>query len=199
MSESPQSDPVAVDETTEEKMIVVDPDDYRQTRELRQIHDAKEAYSELKTGDELADRQQYVARVQNLIQELEPLMRQLDTEKDYLDEVPLGGPILVAEPDVRIPYDSDTDDIVDTKAEAIQLAKQQGLARETNLTGLTSLLGPAKYRTLSQKYSGVYIVSTEAEYYPRKICDNAFRFCREFVANAGLGVKIEEDKGPARI
>jgi hypothetical protein len=43
MSESPQDEPIEVEESTEEKNVfVVDPEDYQKTRKLKAINDAKD-------------------------------------------------------------------------------------------------------------------------------------------------------------
>jgi hypothetical protein len=49
MSETPQTEQVEVDESTEEKNVfVVDPDDYQKTRKLKAINDAKDHVRQLR-------------------------------------------------------------------------------------------------------------------------------------------------------
>lgn len=185
----------------ESKLLVVDPDDYRQTRQLKQIHNAKDEYSKLKTADEPTKARIYVQRIQGLIHELEPLMRRLDTKKNYLDDVYLGT-VLNFDEDTKIRYSRKQDDLPNSKSEAIQLAKSEGEIEEVELTGLETLIEATGYYTHGQGRrdpAGHKIIKPELTPFDRMICDRAYRFCREFIAEADLGLQIEEDTGPARI
>jgi hypothetical protein len=189
------------EEGEEAKLLVVNPEDYRQTRQLRQIHDAKEAYSELKEAEEPVPREVYVNRIQKLIMELEPLMRRLTTEIDYLEEGLLGE-FLEFEEGVEIEVARRDESLPDTEDEAVELAKKRGIAERRKITGLSTLLEADGY--LSYEYNmgmtcGNSFIETEFEPFSRKICDRGFRYCREFMAEADLGLNLEADTGPAQI
>jgi len=192
---------VQEEEAEEAKLLVVNPEDYRQTRQLRQIHDAKEAYSELKEVEEPVPREVYVNRIQKLIMELEPLMRRLTTEIDYLAEGYLGD-ILEFDEGVKIEYARRDESLPDTKAEAVELAKREGKANKRKLTGLDTLIDADGYLSyewdIGNCNSNSYI-ETEFEPFSRKMCDRGFRYCREFMAEADLGLNLEVDTGPAQI
>lgn len=187
----------------ESKLLVVDPDDYRQTRQLKQIHNAKEEYSKLKTSKDDDRRIEYINRIQNLILELEPLMRRVDTERNYLEEVEIGT-IFKWKDGFKVEYSPNVPDIVDTKKEAIALAKQENKAKSVDLRGVESLLGSNGYTTYSSRYRShsrpqKRVLHSEFQHYNRYLCDSAFRACREFIAEADLGLQVERDTGPAEI
>jgi len=193
-----------VDEEGEEesKLLVVDPDDYRQTRQLKQIHNAKEEYSKLKTSQDNHKPIEYINRIQNLILELEPVMRRLDTEKDYLNGVKIGT-VFTWEKGFKVEYSEDISELVDTKQEAIELAKAEGKAGDKELIGLSSLLGSNGYVGYTKRTVGLSsqkkTLRPEFKYYSQYLCDEAFRACREFIAEADLGLQVERDTGPAEI
>lgn len=193
-----------VDEESDEesKLLVVDPDDYRQTRQLKQIHNAKEDYSKLKTTEEGISSGTHLQRVRGLILELEPLMKRLDTQNDYLQGVHLGS-VLDFEEDVHIEYDKKIGELVDTKSEAIELAKSKGYAKEVDIVGLETLLESGGFRTydvdMAYGIDNVSRLTSEFQVFGPQICDKAYRYCREFIAEADLGLQVEEDTGPAQI
>jgi hypothetical protein len=187
----------------ESKLLVVDPDDYRQTRQLKQIHNAKEEYSKLKTSQDDHKRIEYINRIQNLILELEPLMRRLDTEKDYLNEVKIGT-VFTWKKGFKVEYSENTSEIADTKQEAIELAKAEGKAGNKEIVGVSSLLGSNGYIGYNLRRAGSLgsqkkVVHHEFKHYSQYLCDEAFRACREFIAEADLGLQVERDTGPAEI
>jgi hypothetical protein len=187
----------------ESKLLVVDPDDYRQTRQLKQIHNAKEEYSKLKTSQDNHKSIEYINRIQNLILELEPVMRRLDTEKDYLNGVKIGT-VFTWEKGFKVEYSEDISELVDTKQEAIELAKARGKAEEKELVGVSSLLGSNGYIGYNSRRTGGLSsqkkrLHPEFKHYSQYLCDEAFRACREFIAEADLGLQVERDTGPAEI
>lgn len=183
--------------------LVVDPDEYRETRQLKQIHNAKEKYAELKETEDSVEPELYPNRVQNLIVELEPLMSRLETEVDYLNGVTLGN-VVVLEDGTKIEYGSGCNrGGPNSKQAAIDVAISQGKAERQTLTGLKSILGTPGYHAPSvgrtpMGSDGNSLVA-EFRYYPPSVCDVAFRYCRKFIAEAGLGIRLTEDKGPAQI
>jgi len=189
----------------ESKLLVVDPDDYRQTRQLKQIHNAKEEYSKLKTSKDGHRKIEYINRIQNLILELEPLMRRVDTEKNYLEEIEIGT-VLKWEDGFKVEYSPDIPDIADTKEEAIALAKQRNKAKSVELHGVQSLIGSNGYTTYGSRRRHSQVgrpnkteLHSEFNHYSPYLCDSAFRACREFIAEADLGLQVERDTGPAEI
>lgn len=201
MSETPQ-EAAEIEESDEEKRIlVVDPDDYRQTQQIKQIHQAKREYAEVKTDPE-AEMIEYVRHVQNLIHELEPVMMRIDTDTDYLNEYELGT-LRMADEDLHVEYDSDQDELLSTKEEAIEYARDQGYVYDRTLEGLNSLLGiPGFYgveRSSGPFYYSPKYIEAKFRYWPTPITDSAYRACRKFIAEAGLGLEFGKDKGPAEI
>lgn len=190
-----------IDSEEENNILVVDPDDYRQTQQLKQIHKAKEKYTELKTLDEPVQKPLYVKRIQSLVMELEPVMEQVDTEKDYLQGVKIDT-IRTVEEGTEIHYSEDDENLCDTKEEAISLAKELGHIQEVTLWGVASVLDYGGYMGISEKrthYRQPNKLTAEKRYFSRSQCDTVFRYCRAFISEAGLGLKIEEDTGPAQI
>jgi hypothetical protein len=194
----------SIDESSiDGNIVILDPEDYRQTRQLKQIHNAKEEYSKLKISEDSHKRIEYINRIQNLILELEPLMRRVDTEKNYLEEVEIGT-IFKWEDGFEVEYSPDIPDIVDTEEEAIALAKQKNKAKSVDLRGVESLLGVNGYSTYVIKRNLVgrtnkNVLRSDFELFGRYTCDSAFRACREFIAEADLGLQVERDTGPAEI
>jgi hypothetical protein len=136
-------------EDKESELLVVDPDDYRQTRQIRNIHDTKEKYQELRRSEETFKREVHVRRVRNLIEELEPLMRRLETETDYLDGVHIGT-VTQFDENVKVWYEN-VGVPEPTKKQVVEHAIEEGVAQELDLEGVTTL---ATQTTVTKSYYG---------------------------------------------
>lgn len=187
-----------------DNLIVVNPDDYRQTRQIKQIHKLKEAYTKDKREGESKSR--VYSTLQSLILELEPLMARLDTEGEYL-KADICTIELTGEDFDYIQFSKEHDELVDTKEEAISWAKEKGWIS-------TVTIDLEDVATRGYRYNGYDVKSKrtalDGTHRPGKVYqttkelssvdfDRAFRICRKFITEADLAARVEEDTGPARI
>jgi hypothetical protein len=225
MTETPEGKKL-IDESEEENaLFVVDSETYQQNKQLKQIYKAKEEYAKLHREAEPVDQAVYWSKIKALIMELEPLMRQMETDRDYLNEYHLAT-VDLALGEFEVHWSERVESLgCNSKEEAIQLAIQEGhIVTEYDVTGLSYLLKANAYlgyrktqkdaiRTdegwkidnrLSRSQAHfeeatVHVLTETKKQFDVQVLDKAYRACREFMSEAGLALKLEEDKGPARI
>jgi hypothetical protein len=215
-----------IDEAEEENaLFVVDSETYQQNKQLKQIYKAKDEYAKLHREPESADEAVFWSKIKALIMELEPLMRQMETDVDYLNEYHLTT-VGTATTRFEVHWSERVEPLWDSKEEAIQTAVDDGyIVRDYDVTGLDHLLNGFAYlgyhtkeKTAINTNEGwkiednpirssqprfeeatVHVLTETKKKYDIRVFDKAYRGCREFMSEAGLALNLEEDKDPVRI
>jgi hypothetical protein len=228
MTETPEGKKPIEEAEEENALFVVDSETYQQNKQLKQIYKAKEEYAKLHREAEPADQAVYWSKIKALIMELEPLMRQMETDVDYLNEYHLTT-VDLATTQFEVHWSERIESLgCGSKEEAIQTAIHDGyIVRDYDVTGLNRLLDANAYlgyhadhttqktaintndgwKVDTSIYSSrprfekatVHVLTETKKHYDRQVFDKAYRGCREFMSEAGLALNLEEDKDPVRI
>ena len=159
-----------VEESEEATFAVVDPDDYRKTKKLQAIQKSKDHYKELK---------------RNRNQKMQELKDQWKNWREAYRQRQASA-------------------IADYASELIPLI-EEGLENDTlSEDDLIASLGPNKadldVRTVAKEGGQVPIgENRERKPMPRANCDEVYRQLERIERKLGLGLQLEENKGPAEI
>jgi hypothetical protein len=225
MTEAPEGKKPIGEAEEENALFVVDSETYQQNKQLKQIYNAKEKYVKLHREPEGADQTVFWSKIKALIMDLEPLMRQMETDVDYLNEYHLTS-VDLAPTKFEVQWSEQVEELgYSSKKEAIQVAIREGhIIRNHDITGLSYLLEAnaypgyqtAKKRAIRTdegwkidkmmfssrprfEEATAHVLTRTKEEFDIQVLDKAYRGCREFMSEAGLALRLEEDKGPARI
>jgi len=225
MRETPEGKKPIEEAEEENALFVVDSETYQQNKQLKQIYKAKEEYAKLHREAEGVDQTVFWSKIKALIMELEPLMKQMGTEVDYLNDYHLTT-VDLATTQFEVQWSERVESLgCKSKEEAVQTAINEGhICRDVDVTGLSHLLEANAYRGYhktrkkairtnkgwkigNRLYSSqprfekttVHVLTDTRKQYDTRTFDKAYRACREFMSEAGLALKLKEDKGPARI
>jgi len=222
MTEPPENTKPVEEPEDDNAVFVVDTDTYRQNKQLKQIYKAKDEYAKLHRQPEGVNKAVYWNKLKALIMELEPLMKQMETNVDYMEEYHLTT-VDVKRKDFEIHWSQHVPSLVDTKQEARRMAIEQGnIVPDFEVKGLNKILDggymgvdtdtkiaakiQGEWKLISplsrqqrQETATVHYLTGAKKKYEIKTFDTAYRACREFMSEAGLALQLEEDKGPVRL
>jgi hypothetical protein len=225
MTETPAEKKPIEEAEEENALFVVDSETYQQNKQLKQIYKAKEEYAKVHREAEGVDQRAFWSKIKALIMELEPLMKQMETNIDYLNDYHLTS-IDLAAPELEIQWSEEVEELdYNSKEEAMQVAIQENrISKDYDVTGLSHLLQANVYPSYEQverrairteegwkidkmqfsstrrfEEAAVHVLTGTTKKFDIEAFDKAYRGCRQFMSEAGLALKLEEDKGPARI
>ena len=228
MRETPEGKKPIEEAEEENALFVVDSETYQQNKQLKQIYKAKEEYAKLHREAEGAGQKVFWSKIKALIMELEPLMRQMDTDVDYLNEYHLTT-VDLATRQFEVQWSERIESLgCKSKEEAVQTAIDKGhIRRDVDVTGLSHLLSGNAYRGYHanhktqktairtnkgwkihdmlyslqprSKTATVHVLTDTKKQYDIRTLDKAYRACREFMSETGLALKLEEDRGPKNV
>lgn len=228
MSDAETRHPDAGSDDEQPTVVVEDPEDFARTRQLRAIFDARDHYRDVRrnpadyttrSADSPSKQGVVFQAVQTLIVEIEPLLKEHDDGKELWDNRTYEGS--EAAPVSNVPTYSEAVEIlqeiqpgkISEIVEAdVPPAGPGGLDvdewQQNKIISAATPWGSAKIEGLSEAAAGVtwaYPVNMKMEQShtadapPKRVSDEIYRDCIEFIQSIGLGVDIEEETTVTKI
>lgn len=192
------SDKVEADRNDDENEVyIVDPEDYARTQKIKDIFSAKREYQKsLRKAD--AERKTELENLRLFVSELYPIMEQKDTEIDYttytLHEIEVCNQDFSMNVKKLVSGDRGFAQTV-PESKVREALRQEGILEDYPID-LSDIRNTGGYAGL-EITAGVACAKGKA--LPERVSNKAFNLCIDFMDEAGLGIELEEEVGPAEL